>query len=402
MTGEAHHLPEALRKPLDGIRVVDLTRVLSGPFCSMLLGDMGAEVIKIEPPGQGDPVRGQGGIQDGLSWYFASFNRNKKSVELDLRDPDDKALLEEMIRGADVLVENFRPGVLAKMGLDPDRLEDLNPRLVTASVNGYGSTGPYVDRPAFDFITQAMSGFMSVNGRAEQPPLRSGQPITDLVAGLYTAFGIVNALRARDLNGRGQHVETAMLNGILSFMAYLASEHLLTGDLPQRTGNDHPLVAPYGLFRATDGEVAVAPSNDVILRRFLRALDLEHLLDDPRFDTNPGRFARRDELNALIDARMATDTQQNWIDRLNAAGVPSGKVQNLREALQDPQVQAQGMVIDVPHPGHGTVRMLGFPVKLSQTPCEARLPAPGLGAHNDEILPPLRAALTARAMAESK
>jgi len=402
MTGAAQNLPKALRKPLDGIRVVDLTRVLSGPFCSMLLGDMGAEVIKIEPPGQGDPVRAQGGIQDGLSWYFASFNRNKKSVELDLRDPGDKALLEEMIRGADVLVENFRPGVLAKMGLDPERLEHLNPRLVTASVNGYGSTGPYVDRPAFDFITQAMSGFMSVNGRADQPPLRSGQPITDLVAGLYTAFGIVNALRARDLNGRGQHVETAMLNGILSFMAYLASEHLLTGDLPQRTGNDHPLVAPYGLFRATDGEVAVAPSNDVILRRFLRALDLEHLLDDPRFDTNPGRFARRDELNALIDARMATDTQQNWIDRLNAAGVPSGKVQNLREALQDPQVQAQQMVIDVPHPGHGTVRMLGFPVKLSQTPCEARLPAPDLGAHNDEILPPLRAALTARAMADSK
>lgn len=402
MTGAAHHRPEALRKPLDGIRVVDLTRVLSGPFCSMLLGDMGAEVIKVEPPGQGDPVRAQGGIQDGLSWYFASFNRNKKSVELDLRDPGDKALLEEMIRGADVLVENFRPGVLAKMGFDPERLEDLNPRLITASVNGYGSTGPYVDRPAFDFITQAMSGFMSVNGRADQPPLRSGQPITDLVAGLYTAFGIVNALRARDLNGRGQHVETAMLNGILSFMAYLASEHLLTGDLPQRTGNDHPLVAPYGLFRATDGEVAVAPSNDVILRRFLRALDLEHLLDDPRFDTNPGRFARRDELNALIDAQMATDTQQNWIDRLNAAGVPSGKVQNLREALQDPQVQAQQMVIDVPHPGHGTVRMLGFPVKLSQTPCEARLHAPDLGAHNDEILPPLRAALTARAAAEGK
>ncbi len=388
---------EALKRPLDGIRVVDLTRVLSGPFCSMLLGDMGAEIIKIEPPGQGDPVRAQGGIKDGLSWYFASFNRNKKSVELDLRDAGDKALLAELIRGADVLVENFRPGVMAKMGFGPEVLTDLNPRLVSASVNGYGSTGPYVDRPAFDFITQAMSGFMSVNGRADQPPLRSGQPVTDLVAGLYTAFGIVNALRARDLNGRGQHVESAMLNGILSFMAYLASEHLMTGALPERTGNDHPLVAPYGLFRASDGEVAVAPSNDTILRRFLRALDLEALLEDPRFDTNPKRFARRDELNALIDARMATDSQANWIDRLNAAGVPSGKVQNLREALEDPQVQAQDMVIDLPHPGHGTVRMLGFPVKLSETPCEARLPAPRLGEHNDEILTPLRAALAARA-----
>ncbi len=381
---------QSLRKPLDGIRVVDLTRVLSGPFCSMLLGDMGAEVIKVEPPGKGDPVREQGGIRDGLSWYFASFNRNKKSVTLDLRNPGDKALLERLIEGADVLVENYRPGVLAGMGLDSDTLARLNPRLVTCSINGFGSTGPYADRPAFDFITQAMSGFMSVNGAADQPPLRSGQPVTDLVAGLYAAYGVVNALRARDLNGQGQQVESAMMNGILSFMAYLASEHLLTGAIPARTGNDHPLVAPYGLFRASDGEVAVAASNDQVLRRFMRTVGLEHLLDDPRFDDNPKRFVRRNELNTLIDAQMVQDTQAAWIERLNAAGVPSGRVQNLAEALADPQVLAQEMVIDVPHPGHGTVRMLGFPVKLSATPCEARLPAPELGEHNDEILGPLR------------
>lgn len=383
-------MTEPLRKPLDGIRVVDLTRVLSGPFCSMLLGDMGAEVIKIEPPEKGDPVRDQGGRREGLSWYFASFNRNKKSVTLDLRDPGDKALLAQLIEGADVLVENFRPGVLARMGFDAERLKRLNPGLVTCSINGFGSSGPYADRPAFDFITQAMSGFMSVNGAADQPPLRSGQPVTDLVAGLYAAFGVVNALRARDLNGCGQHVESAMMNGILSFMAYLASEHLLTGAIPARTGNDHPLVAPYGLFRASDGEVAVAASNDTVLRRFMRTVGLEEMLDDPRFDDNPKRFARRDELNALINARMEQDTQAAWIERLNAAGVPSGRVQNLAEALSDPQVQAQQMVVDVPHPGHGTVRMLGFPVKLSATPCEARLPAPELGQHNDEILGPLR------------
>lgn len=379
-----------MKKPLHGIRVVDLTRVLSGPFCTMLLGDMGAEVIKIEPPGKGDPVREQGGLRDGLSWYFASFNRNKKSVELDLYSAGGKALLAGLIEGADVLVENFRPGVLAKMGFGPEELARLNPRLVTCSVNGYGGTGPYVDRPAFDFITQAMSGFMSVNGRADQPPLRSGQPITDLVAGLYAAFGVVNALRARDLNGQGQHVESAMLNGILSFMAYLASEHLLTGALPPRTGNDHPLVAPYGLFKASDGEVAVAASNETVLRRFLRTVGLEALLDDPRFDHNDKRTARRDELNALIDAQMQADTQAAWIDRLNAAGVPSGRVQTLAEVFADPQVQAQEMVIEVPHPDHGTVKMLGFPVKLSDTPCEARLPAPRLGEHNEEILGPLQ------------
>lgn len=388
---------QAMRQPLDGIRVVDLTRILSGPFCTMLLGDMGAEVIKIEPPGLGDPVREQGGMKDGLSWYFASFNRNKKSVELDLYSQDGKELLARLIETADVLVENFRPGVLAKMGFDRATLDRLNPRLITCSVNGYGGTGPYADRPAFDFIAQAMSGFMSVNGRADQDPLRSGQPITDLVAGLYAAFGVVNALRARDLNGTGQHVESAMLNGILSFMAYLASEHLLTGAVPPRTGNDHPLVAPYGLFKARDGEVAVAASNEMVLRRFLRTVGLEELLDDPRFDHNDKRTARRDELNGLIDARMQTDSQAAWIDRLNAAGVPSGKVQNLAEVFADPQVQAQEMVVEVPHPGHGTVRMLGFPVKMSDTPCAARLPAPRLGEHTEEILGPLRSGSLAHA-----
>lgn len=375
-----------LRQPLDGIRIVDLTRVLSGPFSTMLLGDMGAEVIKIEPPGQGDPVRAQGGMRDGLSWYFASFNRNKKSVELDLYSDSGKTQLAELLRNADVVVENFRPGVMARMGFGAEALARLNPRLVTCSINGYGSTGPYADRPAFDFITQAMSGFMSVNGRAGDEPLRTAQPITDLVAGLYAAFGVVNALRARDLNGRGQHVESSMFNGILSFMAYLASEHLMTGELPPRTGNDHPLVAPYGLYRASDGEVAVAPSNEVVLRRFLRAVGLEHLMEDPRFDDNSKRFTRRAEIARLIDERMETDTQAAWIARLNEAGVPSGKVQDLGEVFADPQIDAQEMVLEVAHPGHGTVRMLGFPVKLADTPCEVRLPAPRLGEHNEEIL----------------
>jgi len=380
----------SMRKPLDGIRVVDLTRVLSGPFCSMLLGDMGAEVIKVETPGKGDPVREQGTLRDGMSWYFASFNRNKKSVELDLYSTEGKELLAELITTADVLVDNFRPGVLARMGFPPEVLQSINPRLVTCNINGYGGSGPMAELPAFDFIIQAMSGFMSVNGRADQEPMRSGQPITDLIAGLYAAFGIVNALRARDLNGSGQHVESALMNGILSFMAYLATEHMLTGELPLRTGNDHPLVAPYGLYKASDGEVAVAPSNDVILRKFLRTIGLEELLDDPRFDDNTKRFPLRAELKEIIDARMQEDTQAAWIGKLNAAGVPSGKVQNLAEVFADPQVAAQEMVIDVEHPGAGTVRMLGFPVKLSQTPCEARLPAPRLGEHNEEILGPLQ------------
>ncbi|MCF6370926.1 CaiB/BaiF CoA transferase family protein [Rhizobium halophilum] len=374
-----------LKAPLAGVRVIDLTRVLSGPFCSMLLGDMGADVVKVEPD-KGDPIRQQGALRDGLSWYYASFNRNKRSVVIDLYRAEGRDVLSRLIETADVLIDNFRPGVLAQMGFDKARLAQLNPRLVTANINGFGSAGPYVDRPAFDFIAQAMSGLMSVNGREGEEPMRVAQPITDLLAGLYCAFGIVSALRARDLNGRGQHVETAMMMSAVSMMAYLATELFATGKNPERTGNDHPLVAPYGLFQTADGEIAVAPSNDVILKRFLDVLELGALMDDERYNTNDKRFARRGELNALLNARTRMGSQETWITRLNAAGVPCGRVQDLAEALSDPQVKAQDMVIEVEHPGHGNVPMLGFPVKLTETPCRVTRPAPPLGAHTAEVL----------------
>jgi crotonobetainyl-CoA:carnitine CoA-transferase CaiB-like acyl-CoA transferase len=372
--------------PLSGIRVVDLTRILSGPFCTMLLGDMGADVVKIEGPRDGDPIRQIGAGAEGLSWYFASFNRNKRSVALDLRSEGGRAMLARMLERADVLVENFRPGVLAGMGFDEARLRDLNPRLVVASINGYGATGPYADRPAFDFVIQAMSGFMSVNGDPDGVPLRTGLPITDLVAGLYAAFGIVNALRARDRDGRGQRVEAAMMDGIMSMFAYLASDHLATGELPPRVGNSHPITAPYGLFHAADGEIAIAPSTEPILRRFLEELGLGRLLEDPRFATNTLRVRNRPALHALIDQALAADIQANWVRRLNAAGVPCGLVQDIGMALSDPQVLHREMVMEVPHPGQGNVRMLGFPVKLSETPCAVRHPAPRHGAHTEDVL----------------
>jgi crotonobetainyl-CoA:carnitine CoA-transferase CaiB-like acyl-CoA transferase len=372
--------------PLDGVRVVDLTRILSGPFCTMLLGDMGADVVKIEDPRDGDPIRGIGAGANGLSWYFASFNRNKRSGALDLRAPEGRATLEQMIERADVLVENYRPGVLAKMGLDEARLHALNPRLVVAGINGYGSTGPYAERPAFDFVIQAMSGFMSVNGERDGPPMRTGLPITDLVAGLYAAFGIVNALRARDRDGEGQRVEAAMMDGIMSMFAYLASDHLATGALPLRAGNDHPIASPYGLFRTAKGDIAVSPSTEATLRRFLGVLELEHLLDDPRFATNGLRVRHRAEMNALIEEQLAQDGQENWVRRLNAAGVPCGLVQDIGQALSDPQALHRRMVMEVEHPGRGTVRMLGFPVKLSGTPCVVQRPAPEHGADTAGVL----------------
>ncbi|WP_299792447.1 CoA transferase [uncultured Marivita sp.] len=371
--------------PLSGVRVIDLTRILSGPFCSMLLGDLGADVIKIEAPG-GDHVRGQGEKIDGLSWYFASFNRNKRSVVLDLRDPQGRAVLERLLTDADILTENFRPGVLNEMGLSAERLAEINPTLIVVSVNGYGSTGPYADRPAFDFIAQAMSGYMSTNGTLESGPLRTAPPMTDLIAGLYAALGAVAALRGREAGGPAQRVEASMMMSMMSMLAYLSANALATGIDPVPTGNDHPIASPYGLFRTQDGDIAVAPSTVPILRRFLTELGLAHLLDEPRFADNAARLENRTEMNALINAALAKDTQENWISRLNSAGVPSGKVQSLTEALADPQVAAQEMVMDVPHPGHGTVRMTGFPMKFSETPLALRHPAPDLGAQTDAVL----------------
>jgi crotonobetainyl-CoA:carnitine CoA-transferase CaiB-like acyl-CoA transferase len=373
--------------PLSGLRVVDLTRILAGPFCTQLLADLGAEVVKIEAPGGGDPVRAQGAIRDGLSWYFAQFNRNKKSLTLDLYKDEGRAILADLLRQADVLVENYRPGVLAKMGFDEARLQELNPALIVASINGYGSTGPYVDRPAFDFIAQAMSGFMSVTGPPAEPQ-RAGPPISDLVAGLYAAFGTVSALLARERGTTrgGQRLEASLVNGLISMLAYASAAFLATGQVPERTGNDHPVVYPYGLFHASDGEVAIAPSTPAIVRRLMAALDLEDLLERPEFATNDARMANREALKALINQRTSAASVAAWIERLNRAGVPCGRVMTLADVFADPQVLAQQMVIEADHPGHGPVRMTGFPVKLSATPARLRHPAPKLGEHTDEIL----------------
>ncbi len=375
---------------LSGIRVVDLTRILAGPFCTLLLADMGAEVIKVETPKGGDPVRGQGAIKDGLSWYFAQFNRNKKSVVLDLYSEDGKSDLALLLASADVLVENYRPGVLAKMGFTEKRLEEINPRLIRASVNGYGSTGPYVDRPSFDFIAQAMSGFMSVNGLPNQDPMRAAPPISDLIAGLYCAFGIVTALQARLRTGKGQAVESSLTNGLISMMAYLSAEFFATGRIPARTGNNHPIVAPYGLFKASDGTVAVAPSTEIFVQRFLTVLGLEKILEDPRFRSNNYRMANRDDLLEIINNVTEKETVDHWIKVINEAGCPCGRTMDLAEVFSDPQVLSQEMMLEVEHPGHGVVKMTGFPVKMSETPPKIRRPAPELGADTDKILRPLR------------
>ncbi|MEI7714145.1 MAG: CoA transferase, partial [Rhodospirillales bacterium] len=365
--------------------VLDLTRVLSGPFCTALLGDLGADVIKVESP-EGDSIRGQGAIKEGLSGYFAQFNRNKRSIRLDLRKPEGREVLARLIGQSDVLVENFRPGVLARLGFGPERLKALRPSLVSCSINGFGSTGPYRDRPAFDFIAQALSGFMAVNGRADDPPLRSGLPISDLIAGLYAALTVTaSVLRAR-ATGLGQQTEVSLTNGLISMLSYIATNYFASGTVPPRSGNDHPIAAPYGLFPTRDSEIAIAPPDDIFFGRLVDALGMPELKTDPLYATQIVRVANRARINALVGGKLAADTTTHWVAVLNAAGVPCGPVNTVEQVFQDPQIRAQEMVLDVPHPGHGVVRMMGFPMKLSETPCRVRLPAPDLGQHSDAIL----------------
>ena len=371
--------------PLSGVKVLDLTRVLSGPFCTALLGDMGADVIKVEAP-EGDSVRGQGAIKDGLSWYFAQFNRNKRSIRLDLRKPEAKIILERAIGQADVLVENFRPGVLARLGFDDGRLKALRPSLVVCSINGFGSSGPYKDRPAFDFIAQAMSGFMSVNGGAGDPPLRSGLPISDLVAGLYAALSIAAAVPRAKATGQGQRAEVSLTNGLVSLLSYIATNYFATGTAPARSGNDHPIAAPYGLFPTRDGQIALAPADNAFFGRLADALGEPGLKTDPLYATQSARVANRARINAIVGGKLAANTTDFWVETLNKAGVPCGPVNSVAEVFQDPQILQQQMVMDVDQPGYGMVRMLGFPIKFSGSPCRVRRPAPRLGEHSDEIL----------------
>ncbi len=371
---------------LQGIRVVDLSRIVSGPFCSMFLADMGAEVIKIEGVDDGDPVRHQGILRQGFSLYFASFNRNKRSLTLDLRSAEGKEVLRRLIATADVVLDNFRPGVMEKIGLSRAELERIKPGVVSCHITGFGMDGPYSDRPSFDFIAQAMSGFMSVNGAEGEAPARAAPPLSDLIAGAYAAMGVCAALVRRERTGRGEEVAVALTDAMIANLAFLATHTFATGEQPRRTGNDHALVAPYGLFEAADGDVAIAPSNDQVYYKLLDALGLAHLRTHPEFLTNRDRFERRGAINALVNAEIRKRPIAHWLDVLNAAGVPCGRVMSLPEVFDDPQVRHQQMKITIDHPDHGPLDVLGFPIKFSDEPCRVHRPPPDLGADTDAIL----------------
>ena len=370
--------------PLEGITVLDLTRVLSGPYCTMLLADMGARVIKVEQPGKGDDTRAWGPpFLEGESAYFLSVNRNKESVTVDFKHPDGRALLEQLIAKADVLVENFRPGTLTKLGLDYAALSTRYPRLVYCSISGFGHTGPRWKQPGYDAVMQAEGGLMSITGAADGPPYRLGVAIVDIVSGMFAAYGVALALLARERTGKGQAVDLAMLDATVALLTYQAGSYFASGKVPARLGNRHPSIVPYETFTASDGEFVLAVGNDDQWRRFCALVGLP---DDERFTTNRQRVSAYDALRPLVADRLREKPRQFWIDGLTKAGVPCGSVRNFEELFADPQVDAREMITMVEHATIGPLRALGVPVKLSDTPGAVRTPPPTLGQHTDAVL----------------
>jgi crotonobetainyl-CoA:carnitine CoA-transferase CaiB-like acyl-CoA transferase len=373
--------------PLDGLVVVDLTRVLSGPYCTMLLADMGARVIKIEQPGRGDDTRAWGPpFQGSESAYYLSINRNKESVTLDLKRPEGRAILERLIDRADVLVENFKPGAMARLGFAYETVAARRPSVVYCSISGFGQTGPRRDQPGYDAVIQGEGGLMSITGEEDGPPLRLGVAISDIVSGIFAAQGIAMALLARARTGRGQHVDIGMLDSTAALLTYQAASYFATGVSPVRLGNRHPSIAPYGTFAAADGEIVLAIGNDDIWRSFCRAAGLDALAADERFATNRARVLNYDALKPLLDAALLTRTRAGWVTPLNAAGVPCGSVRAIGEVLGDPQIDAREMIASVEHSTLGPLRTLGIPVKLSDTPGRVRTAPPRLGEHTAQVL----------------
>ena len=378
---------EPTEGPLTGLTVIDLTRVLSGPYCTMMLADMGARVIKIEQPGKGDDTRGWGPpFQSGESSYFMSINRNKESLTLNLKHPDARGVLEGLLEKADVLVENFRPGTMERMGLGYPDLSPRWPGLVYCSVSGFGQTGPRRSEPGYDAVMQGEGGLMSITGPGDGPAYRLGIAIADITSGMFAAYGVAMALLARHRTGKGQFVDIGMLDSVAALLTYQAGIYFATDTAPTRMGNRHPTIVPYETLEAADGELVVAVGNEQLWQSFNTLLGLEELTDDPRFATNQDRVAHRDELRPILVERLQSKTAAEWTEVLKAAGIPCGAVRDLEQVFTDPQILERAMVVALDHPVAGAIKALGVPIKLQDTPGAVRVPPPTLGQHTDQIL----------------
>jgi crotonobetainyl-CoA:carnitine CoA-transferase CaiB-like acyl-CoA transferase len=371
---------------LEKIRVLDLCGHLSGPYCTMLLGDLGADVIKIERPGEGDDARRMPPFVNGESAPFMLWNRNKRSVALDLKSERDRAAFEALVRGADILIENFRPGTLDRLGFGYAALRRINPRLIYCAISGFGQTGPYRNRGGFDLMTQGMSGLMSVCGPEDGPPFRLPVAISDVAAGCYATVGILAALEARHRTGEGQMVETSLLDSAVSFGLYEAAHFFATGERPPRMGQAHRGSSPYQVFKTRDGWITIGGAQQNFWQRLCELLDLRHLLDDARFATNAARVRHNKDLVPLLQARLEAKPSAHWLAALEAAEIPAGPVLTHDQILEDPQILARDMVTEVTHPTAGRMKTLGVTVKLSETPGSIRRPAPRVGEHTQEVL----------------
>lgn len=380
--------------PLNDIRIIDITRALAGPYCTMMLGDFGADVIKVERPETGDDSRGWGppfvgkpySSYPGQSAYFLSANRNKRSLTVNLKTPGGQEIINKLAEISDVLIENYRTGVLDMMGLGFEDLQKVNPALIYCSISGYGRTGPFRAKPGYDAIIQAEGGLMSITGPTQGPPSRVGVPIIDITSGMFAASAILAALLERESTGQGQHIDVSLFDTETVLLANVASSYLLSGEPPQRQGNAHPNIAPYEPFQASDKGFMLGAANQGQWKKLCQLIDRMDMIEDPRFKDNQSRVKNRDELNQILNEIFETRMAEEWLTLLEEAGLPCGPINSIPEVFQHPQIEARGLVQEVDHPQTGKVSLTGFPYKLSRTPVELRLAPPGLGEHNQEIL----------------
>lgn len=375
-----------MKQALEGIKVLDLTRVLAGPYATMLMADMGADVIKIEMPGIGDDSRQFGPYINNESAYFMSLNRNKRSMTLNLKKPEAKALLIEMVKKVDIVIENFRPGTMEKLGLGYEDLKQINPGIIYAACSGFGHSGPYSQRAAYDAVVQAMGGIMSITGEKNGKPTRVGPSIGDITAGLFGAIGVLAALNYKNATGMGQKVDVAMLDCQLAILENAITRYVVTGEVPKPAGNRHASIVPFETFDTLDGEIMIAAGNDALWAKLCEVIDKKDWIADERFKTNPLRNQNYEALRPMLGEAINTKTTAEWQDILDKAGVPNGSINTIDKVLEDPQVKAREMVVEVEHPIAGKLKMAGVPIKMSETQGSVRKPAPVLGQHTEEIL----------------
>ncbi len=376
-----------MTSPLSGIRVLDLSQAAAGPFCSMMLGDMGAEIIKIEVPKRGDPLRRWGPpFQGDEGVYFLDLNRNKKSITLNLKSQKGKEIFFQLAKNTDIILVNFRPGTAKRLGVDYQKLKAMNPRLIYCRISGYGHEGPYSDRGGYDLITQGESGMMIITGEPGRPPVKFGVAIIDLGTGMYAAYGILLALYSRKETGRGQLVDLTLFDSAVTWMLQPIGSFLATGIHPKPLGSAHPVAAPYSAYKTKDIYITIGCAIDRHFRKLCEIIDRVDLADDPRFVTNPKRVENKEELNSILSEIFITKKSDEWLKAFREAGIPYGPVNTLEKVVADPQLQYRDMIVELEHPTAGRIKMPGIPVKLSETPGKIALAPPTLGQHTDEIL----------------